>query len=130
MKAIAASNIAQYERAVESIHRYTQAVELGLAACLRNSTFSNGGGEPPKGRALALVIGPDYGMVGQFNEHLVEYLAQPRGLCPRGTTIWAIGERIESPLQDAGYGLDRRFPPPEFPKWGHSNYRTNHPGEL
>ena len=35
MKALAASSIGQYEKAVQSLDEYYRTVELGLTACLR-----------------------------------------------------------------------------------------------
>ena len=37
MKALAASSIGQYEKAVQSLNEYYRTVELGLAACLRQA---------------------------------------------------------------------------------------------
>jgi F-type H+-transporting ATPase subunit gamma len=42
MKALAASSIGQYEKAVGSLDEYSTAVERALAACLRESGPTNG----------------------------------------------------------------------------------------
>ncbi|TFG80642.1 MAG: F0F1 ATP synthase subunit gamma, partial [Chromatiales bacterium] len=77
MKALAASSIGQYEQSVRALADYYQTVELGLGVCFRE-------GEPvqasvePGGRADAVgigavVFGSDQGLVGQFNEVVVQY---------------------------------------------------------
>src|ERR1700679_184234 len=69
MKALAASSIGQYEKAVASLDDYYRTVELALAVCLRQA-------DPPlaeKSRRHAvaigaIVFGSDQGLVGRFNE--------------------------------------------------------------
>lgn len=103
MKAMAASNIGQYENAVRSLGDYYRTVQLGLAACLRQDS-------PPAitGRKLhqetnaigAIVFGSDQGLVGQFNEVMVEFVVDALGKLPGKKTVWAVGERIQSRLEE------------------------------
>jgi F-type H+-transporting ATPase subunit gamma len=103
MKAMAASNIGQYENAVRSIGDYYRTVQLGLAACLRHDS-------PPaivghkthqKTNAIgAIVFGSDQGLVGQFNEVMVEFVVNTLGRLPGKKTVWAVGERIQSRLEE------------------------------
>jgi F-type H+-transporting ATPase subunit gamma len=98
MKALAASSIGQYQRAVESLRDYTETVESGLALCLRDS---GGGGErvavssreaPSRG---AILFGSDQGLVGRFNESLMEFAAGALTVLPGKTTrVWVVGDRI------------------------------------
>jgi F-type H+-transporting ATPase subunit gamma len=106
MKALAASSIGQYEKAVESLDHYYRTVELGLAACLRRgglvrapaASKSRDGG--PVG---AVIFGSDQGLVGQFNETLVDFATRELKRVPGKTKkIWAVGERIQGLLADAG----------------------------
>ncbi len=108
MKALAASNIGQYERAVAALHAYYRTVELAVRAC-------SGARKPaplPRERADsvgAVIFGSDQGLVGRFNESLAEFathrLAGPRG---RTARIWAVGERMQALFA----GPRRLFPVP------------------
>ena len=97
MKALAASSIAQYERAVESLHEYTRTVELALSVCLRESGSIEPFAARPQTSALrgVVIFGSDQGLVGRFNESLMEFSADALLALPRKTThIWVIGERM------------------------------------
>ena len=103
MKAIAASSIGQYESAVRSLDGYYRTVQLGLVACFWQ-------GEPlgamtqaeqkETGAIGAVVFGSDQGLVGQFNDVMVEFVVNTLGTLPGKKTIWAVGERIQSRLAD------------------------------
>ena len=70
MKALAASSIGQYEKAVASLDDYYRTVELGLSVCLREvGPAKNVKGGGPIG---AVVFGSDQGLVGRFNEVVVD----------------------------------------------------------
>jgi F-type H+-transporting ATPase subunit gamma len=97
MKALAASSIAQYERAVESLHEYTHTVELALSVCLRDSGSIERPAATPRPSALrgAVIFGSDQGLVGRFNESLMEFAAGALLALPGKTThVWVIGERM------------------------------------
>ncbi len=103
MKAMAASSIGQYESAVRSLDDYYRTVQLGLVACFRQA-------EPPAATARAeqkeagtigaVVFGSDQGLVGQFNDVMVEFVVNTLGNLPGKKTVWAVGERIQSRLAD------------------------------
>ena len=111
MKAMAASNIGQYENAVRSLDDYYRTVQLGLVACFRQDA-------PPAtprivkkkiGAIGAVVFGSDQGLVGQFNEVMVDFVVNTLGSLPGKKTVWAIGERIQSRLADTDLLLGERF---------------------
>lgn len=103
MKALAASSITQYERAVRSLDDYYRTVELGLIACLRQS-----GTQLPRSAArqpvtlCAVVFGSDQGLVGQFNEVLCEYALQQLQDLPGERRLLAVGERVQGHLTAQG----------------------------
>lgn len=103
MKALAASNIGQYERAVAALRDYCRTVELAVRACGDGAAHTS----PPKvstGAASvgALVFGSDQGLVGRFNEALAEFATRLLGSLPgRTTRIWVVGERMESLMATA-----------------------------
>ena len=80
MKSLAALSILQYERAIRSLADYYHAVELGLAACLREKaavhTLRNGEKPLTEPLTAAIVFGSDQGLVGQFNDHLAKFVLQ------------------------------------------------------
>ena len=103
MKAMAASSIGQYESAVRSLDDYYRTVQLGLAACFRQNepagTMTRA--EPKEtGTIGAVVFGSDQGLVGQFNDVMVEFVVNTLGNLSSKKTVWAVGERIQSRLAD------------------------------
>ncbi len=103
MKAMAASSIGQYENAVHSLDDYYRTVQLGLAACFREDTSL---GVMPaikqqqQTAIAAIVFGSDQGLVGQFNETMVEYAVDTLEKLPGKKLVWAVGVRIQSRLAE------------------------------
>ncbi len=103
MKALAASSLGQYEKAVASLRDYYRTIELGLIACLGLSLTRFDPGPVAGSGVLGIVLfGSDQGLVGQFNESLVEYFRQAIAQTSR-VRIWAIGERVAAAAADKGY---------------------------
>ena len=105
MKALAASNIAQYEQSVASLDEYLKTIHLGLIACLHEAHHSR---EPREKHAVmigAIVFGSDQGLVGSFNEVVADFSTKAlRALPGKVTRIWAVGERAQSLMVEAGLG--------------------------
>lgn len=105
MKALAASSIGQYEKAVQSLDDYYRTVELGLSACLRQTGPAlslHGINHKQAGPVGAVVFGSDQGLVGRFNEVIVELSLTTLQKLPGETKqIWAVGDRVHSLLEDA-----------------------------
>jgi F-type H+-transporting ATPase subunit gamma len=104
MKAMAASSIGQYENAVRSLDDYYRTVQLGLAACFRHSVAAATQARTAHqeaGAIGAVVFGSDQGLVGQFNDVMVDYAVQTLANLPGKKTVWAVGERIQSRLADS-----------------------------
>ena len=98
MKAVAASSIGQYERAVESLHDYYGTVEMGISACLRQTASAPDVAAEKPARAIgAILFGSDQGLVGRFNEVLMEFaMTKLRSLPGTLRQIWTVGERIQT----------------------------------
>lgn len=112
MKAMAASSIGQYERAVRSLEDYYRTVQLALAAGFRQMPLApplHGEARADVGMVVAIVFGSDQGLVGQFNEVLVSFVDTTLKAIPHSKTIWSVGDRIRSRLADTGAVLDKRF---------------------
>ncbi len=120
MKAMAASNIGQYERAVRALGDYYRSVELGLSICFRKSgptaPVVEGKGRPAPRFLDAVVFGSDQGLVGRFNDLVVDYAVKALAAMPGKHRVWAIGERARVRLSDAGLPLMGVFTVPNSVK--------------
>ncbi len=109
MKAMAASNIVQYENSVHALSDYYRTVELGLVACLRKAGPVSLIPERKRRTATrpigAVVFGSDQGLVGQFNDVVADYAIKTLAALPGKPQIWAVGERVHARLADAGLPL-------------------------
>ena len=104
MKALAASNIGQYEKAVSALGDYYRSVEMGLGVCFQKSGFV---ATPPQRQSArpvvgAVVFGSDQGLVGRFNDAVTEYASTTLSDLPEKPIVWAVGERAHARLQDLG----------------------------
>jgi F-type H+-transporting ATPase subunit gamma len=101
MKALAASSISQYEKAVGSLDDYYRTLELGLSACFRSIEPAATPWKPAarQGGIGAVIFGSDQGLVGGFNEVVVEFamttiLSMPGDL----KRLWPVGDRARALL--------------------------------
>jgi F-type H+-transporting ATPase subunit gamma len=119
MKALAASNIGQYEQSVRALAGYTRSVELGLSVCFRRIAplaqleTDAGCGEVAIG---AVVFGSDQGLVGRFNDVVAEQALKSLAGLPGKPQVWAVGERVYTHLVDAGLSLRGKFAVPNSVK--------------
>ncbi len=106
MKALAASNIGQYEESVQALADYYRNVELGLGICLRESgtlpLTAEHKNQTSVGAIGAVVFGSDQGLVGRFNDMVADYAVAALAALPGKPRIWAVGERVHARLTDAG----------------------------
>jgi F-type H+-transporting ATPase subunit gamma len=120
MKALAASNIGQYEKAVRALGDYYRSVELGLSVCFQKtapSTPMMGPGEPEiKGIIGAVIFGSDQGLVGRFNDTVADFAVRTLATSPQKPHVWAVGERVHACLADAGLSPTGLFTVPNSVK--------------
>jgi len=114
MKGVAAANIRQFERAVESLADYARTVELGLQVLLAAQPERVAAAPQDEAGTLgAVIFGSDQGLCGRFNVQIAEHAAaevrqQSGGSGPR---LLLVGTRI-APLLDAeGLAIDERVAP-------------------
>jgi F-type H+-transporting ATPase subunit gamma len=112
MKAIAASNIGQYEQSVRALADYERAVELGLGACLRSLEPAAARGPTLAPELNVVVFGSDQGLVGRFNEAVAEHAVATLAGLPEAPRMWCVGDRVHALLGDAGLTPSRRFAVP------------------
>jgi F-type H+-transporting ATPase subunit gamma len=110
MKALAAVNIRQYQRAVESLSVYNQTVSMGLQALLKKRSadsviFKKA---PPK-RIAAVIFGSDQGLCGQLNAVItlkaMEGMNQ-LGVKKEDRMVLTVGLRAADYILDAGQPIE------------------------
>ncbi|MEO8040709.1 MAG: F0F1 ATP synthase subunit gamma [Betaproteobacteria bacterium] len=106
MKAQAAASVGQYERSVAALGDYARTVELGLAVCFRQAQPAPA--PPPRyaakghGNVRAIVFGSDQGLVGRFNDIVLDHAAQSLAGLSDHAQVWAVGERVHDGLVASG----------------------------
>lgn len=120
MKALAASSIGQYEQSVRALGDYARSVELGLSICFRGTDaaalITGQTGHTEARTIRAVVFGSDQGLVGQFNEVVVDYAVKSLAAMSSKPEVWAVGERVHARLADAGLELIGLFNVPNSVK--------------
>ncbi len=122
MKAAAASSIGEYEKSVRALADYYRTVELGLGACFReNGTtpmMAVRKKQTSTGAIGVVVFGSDQGLVGRFNDEVVDFTVKTLGELPvkHAVSVWSVGERVNARLTDAGLTPIGRFPVPASTK--------------
>lgn len=120
MKALAASNIGQYERSLRALSDYYRTVELGLGVCFRESEGAGSiverSGRTDTTVIAAIVFGSDQGLVGRFNEVVVDEALKALGALGGKPEVWAVGERVHARLANAGVPLIGLFAVPNSVK--------------
>jgi len=116
MKGLAAANIRQFQRAVESLAEYRRVIELGLQVLLKEGPgpVVLAKGESAQ-RLAAVVYGSDQGMCGRFNQQITSHaLAQMDafGVPGEDRTVLAVGGFIVPLLELAGHEVAERLTPP------------------
>ncbi|RXA16580.1 F0F1 ATP synthase subunit gamma [Methanosarcina sp. MSH10X1] len=120
MKALAASNVGQYEKSVSALSDYYRTVELGLSTCFREIGTSSAPAKRKKqlraGTVGAVVFGSDQGLVGQFNDIITDYAVAKLAALPGKVQVWGVGERVYSRLANASLPLIGLFAVPNSVK--------------
>lgn len=116
MKALAAVNIRQYEKAVASLAVYNRTIERGLHVMLTTREERTVIVKPAtEARLGALVFGSDQGMCGQLNEQVVTHALKAMddlGTRAAERTVSVVGTRAAGRLQEAGQAVETCFEMP------------------
>ena len=112
MKALSASSINQYEKAVLSLEDYYQTVKWGLYVCLVAAKKSLKQGTAKQGKTVAIIFGAGQGLVGQFNDVLCQYAVGELGKMPGEKLAWIVGTSLQGRLEDFGLPVARQFEVP------------------
>lgn len=114
MKAMAGSNIGEYQEAVASLENYYKMVGLGLSAYFNTAKKTSARKDEPlqdikETHVCAIIFGSDQGFVGQFNDSLIDYVLESLDTFHGKKEIWTVGERIPLFLTDTGLDVTQRF---------------------
>jgi len=112
MKTISASNIREYEQAVESLGEYNKTIEMGFQIIMRNKPkdLLTPKSVEKKKRLGAVIFGSDQGLCGSFNEQIAGYAIEKMNEIENQERITlAVGERVVSRLEDAGQPTEAYF---------------------
>ncbi len=112
MKTISASNIREYEKAVESLNEYNKTIEMGLQIVMMNKPdeFQLTKSQTVRTGLVAVVFGSDQGLCGSFNDQIANYVIDKlKGIENETRSVLAVGERVISRLEEAGLPIDAHF---------------------
>ncbi|MEP7109776.1 MAG: F0F1 ATP synthase subunit gamma [Ferruginibacter sp.] len=117
MKAMAASNIVQYETAVSSLGEYYHTIALGIIAWFKAekiAAINEKVASKKKSEEVicAIVFGSDQGLVAQFNDSMANFVSSSLNALPGRKEIWAVGERVQLLLSDEGLTTSKLYSVP------------------
>jgi F-type H+-transporting ATPase subunit gamma len=114
MKAIAAASVSDYEKSVVALADYYKTVQLGLHTCLKQQLLQHEGNAIKKITEQAktttvVIFGSDQGLVGQFNNVIVDFMIEKVTKMSVKPTIWTVGERVQARLIDSDFRPTNQF---------------------
>lgn len=117
MKAMAGSNIVQYETAVSSLADYYHTIALGIVAYFKAEKIEGISEKAvskknSENAICAIVFGSDQGLVGQFNDTMATFVTTSLNALPGNKELWVVGERVQLLLSDAGFTSSKLYPVP------------------
>ncbi|MBA6151403.1 F0F1 ATP synthase subunit gamma [Gelidibacter maritimus] len=114
MKAMATSNITQYEMSVDSLQAYYRTISLGIHACFKKERISliADHHDNKNAKSVAIIFGSDQGLVGRFNDTISSYAQDLIKELPGQTEVWVVGERVYALLLDGKFSPTKRFAVP------------------
>ncbi len=119
MKAMAAANIREYERAEESLMHYNHGIALALRGLLRHYRAGNGVQRKNVQWMTGMVIlGSDQGMNGSFNDRIVGHALQTLERQRTGhdsLLTLCVGQRARDRLESEGINVQEHLPVPGSP---------------
>jgi len=116
MKALAAVNIRQYEKAVAALKSYMQTIEMGLQIALRSRPgFHISARRAPRGLLGAVIFGSDQGMCGPLNQQIATYALETMStmrVADENRRLITVGLRVTNRLEDEGQTMQSAFAVP------------------
>lgn len=116
MKVLAAVNIRQYQKAVESLADYNRTIELGLRVALKDRILPvEDPTAPPPARCGAIIWGSDQGLCGPLNRQITAHALsnmESLGISRGNRTILAIGDRVQACCEAESQSIAEHLVPP------------------
>ena len=99
MKAMASSNIVQFQNASQSSHEYREVLDKALSVTLQDREEAETPFEVKRTNTLHIVFGSDYGLAGRFNERIATFAAQEIPASDEDYVV-AVGHQVVPRLED------------------------------
>jgi F-type H+-transporting ATPase subunit gamma len=119
MKAMAAANIREYERAEESLMYYNQGIALAFRGLLRHYRAKNRVRKKNvRWMTGIVVLGSDQGMNGPFNDRIAGHTVQTlnrQGIARSDLLTLCVGQRARDRLESEGISVQEYLPVPGSP---------------
>lgn len=119
MKAMAAANIREYERAEDSLTHYNQGIALAFRGLLRHYRAENGvRRKNVRWMTGMVVLGSDQGMNGSFNDRIASHTVQAldrQGIARDDLLTLCVGQRARDRLESEGIVVQEYLPVPGSP---------------
>jgi F-type H+-transporting ATPase subunit gamma len=112
MKTMSASNIHEYETAVESLEEYNRTIEMGLQIIMMSESKDLLAVPylPKRKRLGAVIFGSDQGLCGSFNEQIAAYaIPKMNEIEQEERMVLAVGGRVVPRLEEAGQSIEAHF---------------------
>src|SRR5690606_4334330 len=111
MKAMATSNITQYENSVHSLQDYYRTISLGIHACFGKEKITVVADNHNNKNAIsvAVIFGSDQGLGGQFSDTISCHAEKTITEIPGATEIWVVGEGVYNLLVDGDFSPTKHF---------------------
>jgi F-type H+-transporting ATPase subunit gamma len=111
MKTISASNIREYEQAVESLIEYNKTIEMGFQILMQNrKELLTVKPVEEKNRLGTVIFGSDQGLCGSFNEQIATFaIDKMNEIEHEERRALAVGERVIARLEEAGQPIETHF---------------------
>lgn len=117
MKILAAANLSQYEQALIALEDYSKVVDLGLSVFFHKHLQADDETvlkQQETAKIYIVVFGSDQGLVGQFNDVLLNFTQAFLKTQIAEVCLWTVGERIYTRLEDAGIKVVKSFEVPNM----------------
>ena len=116
MKSLAAVSIRQYQKAVESLNKYKETLEMGLQIVLKDRSLDLPYEKrKPPNRLGAILFGSDQGLCGPLNALLASHALKSMeelGVDRKKRTVLTVGMRLSGHLEDEGQEILENLSPP------------------
>ncbi|MCP5143679.1 MAG: F0F1 ATP synthase subunit gamma [Gammaproteobacteria bacterium] len=113
MKAMAGAGMHEFEQTRQALEAYSSTVVGALSVALKTAGGMPMPAPPRTTGTGVIVIGTDLGMVGQFNDYLVQQLQAAGTTLKPATAVWVVGERAAEALRQSGHAIAAVYPAPQ-----------------